>query len=93
MMTIHKIIEIQVPVWVDNAPTGDKETRTMVCFKRTADFTGADGVVLKTITQFGSMILNEGVTVEQAQAGLATADLTLVKFVKPNELGFFKAVV
>jgi hypothetical protein len=88
MMTIHKIIEITVPVWVDNAPTGDKETRTMVCFKRTADFAG-----IKTITEFGSMILNEGITVEQAQLALATADLTRVKFVKPNELGFYKAVV
>jgi hypothetical protein len=88
MMTIHKIIEITVPIWVDNAPTGDKETRTMVCFKRTADFAG-----IKTITEFGSMILNQGITVEQAQLALATADLTRVKFVKPNELGFYKAVV
>ena len=88
MMTIHKIIEIQVPVWVDNAPTGNKETRTMIVFKRTADFAG-----IKTITEFGSMILNQGITPAQAQLALATADLTRVKFVKPNELGFYKAVV
>ena len=88
MMTIHKILEIQVPVWVDKTPTGDKETRTMVCFKRTADF--AD---VKTINEFGSMILNPGVTVEQAELALAKVDLSVVKFVKPNELGFYKAVV
>ena len=88
MMTIHKILEIQVPVWVDNAPTGDKETRTMVCFKRTADFAG-----IKTITEFGSMILNEGITPAQAELALAKVDLSVVKFVKPNELGFYKAVV
>jgi hypothetical protein len=81
-------MEIQVPVWVDKTPTGDKETRTMIVFKRTVNF--AD---VKTITEFGSMILNPGVTVEQAELALAKVNLSVVKFVKPNESGFYKAVV
>jgi late competence protein required for DNA uptake (superfamily II DNA/RNA helicase) len=88
MIQLHKIIEIDRLVWVDGQPTDQKEKRIMACFKRITNFYD-----VKETLEFGSMILNRGVTLKQAETALKGADFSNVKFVEPNELGFYKAVV
>ena len=86
--SVHKIMEIDRIVWVDNQPTNETEKRTLVCFVRETDFAG-----IKTVKQFGSLILNRGVTVEQAEAALKDAPLASLKFCNPDDKGFYKVVL
>ena len=88
---IHKILEVQVPVWENNVMTDAKEPRVMVVFKRQKSALGG----LKTFTEFGRMFLDRGITLDQAQSALAAdADYSdTVDLVDRDENGFYRAVL
>lgn len=84
---VHKIMECQVPVWENDQPTDIKEPRTLVVFKRETSALGG----LKTVVQFGSLLLNSGVTVEQATNSLTKDDYSAeVEFVAVPDSQFYK---
>jgi hypothetical protein len=89
-MKIRKIQECQVPVWENNQPTDNKETRVLVVFQDTATWLG-----LKGDTRIGSMFLDSGVTLAQAQEKLdLDADYSKqIEFVAKPDSTFFRAVI
>ena len=83
-------MECEVPVWENDVMTDVKEPRTLVVFVRETTALGG----LKTIAQFGSLLLNQGVTVEQATNSLTKEDYSdEVDFVPKPDSKFFKAVL
>jgi hypothetical protein len=90
-MKIRKIQECQVPVWENNQATDATEARVLVVFADTA--VGMNG--LKTFTRIGSMFLDAGVTLAQAQEKLdLDADYSDdIEFVAKPDSNFFRAVL
>ena len=83
-------MECEVPVWENDVMTDVKEPRTLVVFVRETNGLGG----LKTYAQFGSLLLNQGVTVEQATNSLTKEDYSdEVEFVEKPDSKFFKAVL
>jgi hypothetical protein len=89
-ISIHKILEVEVPIWENDVMTDVKEPRVLVCFKRTATLNG-----VKTYNEMGSMFLDRGVTLAQAIEALPvdTDYSDSVDFVNKNEKNFYKAVL
>ena len=61
MIKFVRTFKVEFPVWVDGQPTEEKETRIKALFVREVSaFNG-----LKTIKQWGSMVLDREVTQEE----------------------------
>ena len=87
---VYKIMECEVPVWENDVMTDVKEPRTLVVFVR--EVVALHG--LATTAQFGSLLLNKGVTVEQATNSLTQEDYSEeVDFLPKPDSKFFKAVL
>lgn len=77
-------------VWENGVMTDVKEPRTLAVFVREVSAMGG----LKTVVQFGSLILDRGVTVEQATAALNKADYSdEIEFVAKPDSDFYKVVL
>ena len=89
-MKIRAIKNVEVPIWENNLPTDNKETRVLVVFESVATWLG-----LKGQTRIGSMFLDAGITLEQAQAKLdLDADYSKqIEFVAKPDSTFFRAVI
>jgi hypothetical protein len=84
---LHKIMECEVPVWENDVMTDVKEPRTLVVFVRETTALGG----LKTVAQFGSLLLDRGVTVEQATTALTKDNYAdEVEFVEVPDSKFYK---
>lgn len=89
-MKIRAIKNVEVPIWENNLPTDNKETRVLVVFESVATWLG-----LKGQTRIGSMFLDAGITLEQANAKLdLDADYSKqIEFVAKPDSNFFRAVI
>lgn len=83
-------MEIERHVWENNVMTDVKEPRTLAVFVREVTAMGG----LKTVVQFGSLILDRGVTVEQATKALNKEDYSdEIEFVAKPDSNFYNVVL
>ena len=83
-------MEIERHIWENNVMTDVKEPRTLAVFVREVTAMGG----LKTVVQFGSLILDRGVTVEQATKALNKEDYSdEIEFVAKPDSNFYNVVL
>ena len=89
-MKIRAIKVVETPIWENNVRTEATEPRVLVVFQDTATWLG-----LKGDTRIGSMFLDSGVTLAQAQEKLdLDADYSKqIEFVAKPDSTFFRAVI
>lgn len=89
-MKIRKMQIVQCPVWENDQKTDALEPRVLVVFEQVLTLRG-----VADVKRIGSMFLNKGVTLEQAQVALPADDdysKEIVFLPKPDST-FFRAVL
>lgn len=89
-MKIRKMQVVQCPVWENDQKTDALEPRVLVVFEQTLTLRG-----VADTKRIGSMFLNRGVTLEEAQVALPVDDdySKEVVFLPKPDSTFFRAVL